>query len=188
MNWGEETKKLVCDLYKSGLCIREVSIKLGVPYRTVHKYLIDNGIQRRTRWSYPHKEWSEERRKKYSEMAKGRTLSHEARMKISEANRCDYNGLNGYGHTKPSPKGYVLAYCPCHPHAHKDGYVFLHTIIVEMELGRYLESDEVVHHINHIRDDNRPENLMLMNRKEHMSMHMKERHEQRRKEKCNLCQ
>ena len=182
MNWSEETKALACELYKSGLCINDVSIRLGMPKRTVHKYLIDMGIPRRPT-SFYHHEWSDERKKRQSEISKGRIMSPEARAKISEANRCNYNGLNGYGHTKQTPKGYVIVYCPRHPNAHKDGYVFLHKVLVERELGRYLTPDEVVHHINHVRNDNRPENLMLMDRKEHMTMHMKEIHEQRRKAK-----
>ena len=42
-------------------------------------------------------------------------------------------------------------------------------------IGRYLEQDEVVHHINKKRNDNRIENLKLMTFKEHASLHMKER-------------
>ena len=54
-----------------------------------------------------------------------------------------------------------------------------HTVIMERHIGRYLSDDEVVHHINHDRLDNRIENLQLMKKKDHMSMHMKERHAQR---------
>lgn len=59
----------------------------------------------------------------------------------------------------------------------------LHTVLMERHIGRYLNDDEVVHHINHDRKDNRIENLQLMKKKEHMSMHMKERHEKRRRSK-----
>ena len=58
--------------------------------------------------------------------------------------------------------------------------MMLHTVLMERKLGRYLSDDEVVHHINHNREDNRIENLQLMEKKEHMSMHMKERHAKRR--------
>ena len=47
---------------------------------------------------------------------------------------------------------------------------------MERNIGRYLSEDEVVHHINNTRDDNRIENLKLMTKHEHMSMHMIERH------------
>ena len=112
----------------------------------------------------------------HHDVVKGRIISTEQRKIISEKNSCNYDGLNGYGHTKKHNKGYILAYVPKHPNASSDGYVMLHTVIVEMQLNRYLKPDEVVHHMNHIRDDNRIENLQLMNKHEHMSMHMKERH------------
>lgn len=110
-----------------------------------------------------------------SKAHKGKIISEAQRKLISERNSCNYNGLNGYGHIKRHNKGYMLAYVPKHPNAHKDGYVLLHTVIMERYIGRYLLEDEVVHHINHVRDDNRIENLMLMKKKDHMSMHMKER-------------
>ena len=113
------------------------------------------------------------------ELLKSRKLSEEVKKKMSETKSCDFNGLNGYGHTKGHNGGYVLAYVPKHPHAHNDGYVMLHTVLMERQLGRYLTDDEVVHHVNHDRQDNRMENLQLMKKKDHMSMHMKERHAQR---------
>lgn len=121
-----------------------------------------------------------EERENRSRAYKGRVISEKQRHMISERNSCNYNGLNGYGHIKKHNCGYVLAYAPLHPNAHKDGYVMLHTIIIERSIGRYLNKDEVVHHINHDRTDNRIENLLLMKKKEHMSMHMKERHMKKR--------
>ena len=126
------------------------------------------------------KETTDEERIHKSLALKGRKMSPEQIRLISESRRCTFNGLNGYGHTKPHNRGYVRAYVPCHPHASKDGYVMLHTILVERLIGRYLNDDEVVHHINHDRSDNRIENLQLMKKFDHCSMHMKERHAKRR--------
>jgi hypothetical protein len=51
---------------------------------------------------------------------------------------------------------------PDHPRAKRsNGYVFEHTVVMERLLGRHLLPDETVHHLNGVRDDNRPENLEL---------------------------
>ena len=42
-----------------------------------------------------------------------------------------------------------------------NGYKFEHVIVMESKLNRNLVAGENVHHINGIRDDNRPENLEL---------------------------
>jgi len=69
--------------------------------------------------------------------------------------------------------GYILIWNPDHPYADERGYVFEHRLVSEKILGRYLEPNEVTHHINGIKDDNRPSNLMVYTKIQHMKLHEK---------------
>lgn len=73
--------------------------------------------------------------------------------------------------------GYVLAKAPYHPHANKRGYVPLHRLSMENQLGRYLmPRRELVHHIDGDRANNDIKNLKLTTPKEHF---MEEHYEAR---------
>jgi len=50
----------------------------------------------------------------------------------------------------------------------------VHTVLIEQKIGRRITNQEVVHHINHVKTDNRIENLRLMTRAEHMRHHLHE--------------
>ncbi len=71
----------------------------------------------------------------------------------------------------------------------KDGYRYVYTgkrhyepehrIVMERFLNRKLKSSENIHHIDENTLNNSPSNLMIVNRSEHMSIHIKIRKPQR---------
>lgn len=66
--------------------------------------------------------------------------------------------------------GYVMVYEPDHPNKSFHGWQYEHRLVVEKAIGRYLGSNEHVHHVNGITDDNRLENLQVMDANDHAAV------------------
>ena len=73
-----------------------------------------------------------------------------------------------------SDLGYVLVKAPWHPYNRK-GYYSQHRLIVEANIGRLLEPEEVVHHIDGNKLNNSIDNLSVMTQREHMMLHQMEK-------------
>lgn len=83
--------------------------------------------------------------------------------------------------------GYVLVYAPDHPNAKQGRYMYEHRLVMEQHLGRYLTSEEVVHHINGDTSDNRIENLQLFaSNGEHLKATLGQRWA-RKFDRCQSC-
>lgn len=68
--------------------------------------------------------------------------------------------------------GYVYVFNPEHPHSSKQGYIAFHRVKMEKYIGRMLIPEEVVHHTNLVKDDNRINNLELLpNENSHAFLH-----------------
>lgn len=81
---------------------------------------------------------------------------------------------NWRGGKRVTDHGYVMVRSAEHPHA-INGYVYEHRLVMESVLGRMLESDEEVHHVNGNKADNRPDNLQLLTKADHSLLHMNQR-------------
>jgi len=126
---------------------------------------------------------SVEMRAKISAGTKGKPKSKEHREKMATANRRRARlGIGHYfksGEDNINWKGgrikngdYITIPCKDHPNANKDGYIMEHRLVMEKHLRRRLKRQEVVHHINGIKDENELENLMLFpNEKAHQKYH-----------------
>lgn len=62
-----------------------------------------------------------------------------------------------------------------HPFKDAHGYIFEHRLVMEEILGRYLKKNELVHHKDHNKLNNSPNNLELITRKQHPNLHPRTR-------------
>lgn len=177
-------KSELTELYSiKKMTMKEISEYLGVSVGSVYNYIKKYGIESRPAMT-------DEVRKKISKTKtgvpsklKGVKRPIETRKRISEAKTGKYLKKSKYGgHKKTRSDGYIAVYNPQHPHANKSGYVMEHVLVMEDYIGRYLKDDEVVHHVNKNRSDNRIENLRLMTFKEHAGLHMKKRWKEKKGE------
>lgn len=71
-------------------------------------------------------------------------------------------------HTSITSQGYVV------DTSDRSNRILKHRKVMEEHLGRKLSSEEIIHHINGVKTDNRIENLEITNRSDHPKMHMKD--------------
>lgn len=155
--------------------MHEIAQKLNVSIGSVYNYCKIYGIDTRNKketFNFKGHTQSERVKEIISKAHKGKILSEETKTKISKAHI-----KGGIMSKKKRCDGYIAIYFPDHPKSTKDGYIMEHILVMECLLGRHLNEDEVVHHQNGIKDDNRKENLQLMTKSEHMTYHAKKRWE-----------
>lgn len=171
------TKEELEELYTNKeMSMQEIASYKHCSVGGVHKMITLYGITARQHPSEKTRlRMSESRKGKYYR-ATGWKMPDETKRKISESRKGLVFKPSKYGgHTKKRADGYIAVYVPNHPKANGEGYVMEHRLVMEEHIGRYVSDDEVVHHVNGIRDDNRIENLRLMNAKEHSAFHTSER-------------
>jgi len=128
---------------------------------------------------------NEKTKRKISKTLTGKPKSLEARKNMSLGQR-GHKGSNWKGGRRTQAifkngvrlLNYIYKWCPEHPFATKQGYVFEHRLAMEQKIGRFLTPEEVVHHKNGNTIDNKIENLELFDtNSKHIKSHKKEREE-----------
>ena len=174
-------KEALYNLYViNGMPMQQVAEELHISTGSVYNYLHKYGIATRSAGAVLGRKLSPEQCERISKLHKGKVVSKETRDKMSESHK-----ISGKGHKKKRADGYIAIYYPNHPKSNASGYIMEHILVMETLIGRHLKEDEVVHHINGIKNDNRQENLKLMTFKEHAGYHMKERWQKRKVVKNN---
>ena len=106
-------------------------------------------------------------------------ILYKGKPKATKCIVCAQKGINNVGAKSPywhggrhkTQQGYI--YIRVYPDdffssmTNSIGYAFEHRLVMAKSLGRCLHRWEIVHHKNHIRDDNRLENLQLVSDDRH---------------------
>lgn len=148
MAWPLEVIDEVVRMYCDGMMPKDIQKKTGVPFQTIYRWAVKRGVNRSKSQSYEmmrdkHMEWIQRSIATRKRIARGRSLDK-----------------SGYEICTISEKV-------------GDGTNRVHRMMMEEYLGRRLRSDEVVHHINGDKSDNRIDNLVVMERSKHISLHHK---------------
>lgn len=95
---------------------------------------------------------------------------------LSEANKIAYKKYpkQSFTHFKggkyTDKAGYILVLAPNHPRGGKGRYVFEHILVWEHCHNKSVPKGYIIHHLNGIKSDNRPENLVAMPRAKHTAL------------------
>lgn len=157
------------------LTITEISKLCKCGSTTIYRRLIKFNIKvRSSRFKTNHATWNKG--------LKGIHLSPETEFKKGENLREKNTHWKG-GMTESN--GYIYIYRPDHPYCEGKGYVLRSHLIAEKALGRYLKKNEMVHHINGNKKDDRNSNFLICTKPYHNWLHGKIRKLRRKNETFN---
>lgn len=103
-------------------------------------------------------------------------MSKRKQKSVSKTSNCREKNPNWRGGRSKTKHGYILLRVgKAHPLADVRGYAYEHRVVAEQKIGRKLQPNEQVHHINGNKSDNRPSNLEVLNIQYHRFAHRKSR-------------
>jgi len=145
-----KTEELFDLHWNQGFSIREIQERLGYSRQSTGLYQLfkKRGIPNRDR----------------KEALVIRSAAHPEDWFKNRPRGANHHKWNG---GKRTNNGYILILKPGHPRADPSGYVREHLVVWEENHGKPVPMGWVIHHLNGIRKDNRPENLLAVSRGKH---------------------
>ena len=166
-------KQVLINLYvKKKRPIKYIANRLKRGECTVLRYMRIYDIPRRPQHQLLGRKLTIKEKKHLRQINLGKKLSVKTRRKIADGNRG--KATPHFRKERLTVDGYIHLWKPENPISNKAGYIYEHRLVMSKMLKRALSSNEIVHHINGVRDDNREENLELTERKWHTDKHSEE--------------
>ncbi|MGF6806255.1 hypothetical protein OKW30_001381 [Paraburkholderia sp. Clong3] len=161
MDQDQQLLVRMIELYRSGKSCREIAVATSKSVGTVWRWLRSSEINFRPRGSHSRdKSWTDARR-----------AHHPAKPARNPSAPRGYEILvqRSLGNKGLTEQGYVVV------NLGRGKRQYEHILIAEKAIGRRLRRGEVVHHINTIRHDNRPQNLLVCTHRYHLQLHARMR-------------
>ena len=139
-----EAKRLY---FEENMSCWDIQQRLDISFYTLQRLFRDNGLKFRSSTESMRLAYS-----KYQTMGFQKGINH--------------HRFNGHRATR-NTRGYILVFQPSHHRAPINGYVGEHILVWERVHNRPLPDGWVVHHLNGIKSDNRPQNLVGLSNRAH---------------------